>query len=169
VTESEQDYFYPLASAVAGDDGVEYPSQAAATEAAKNAVAIPSAVAAVLDTDAKVTAYRALFSAEARRVEDSKWFVYVDFAEDAKSELGASLTQEFADVDFAKLSSGGNASVTIDSPVAGLYYRLCSGTDVNDLAPGTATLSDGSPLALTLDAAGACTFYRLNVSTTENN
>ena len=169
VTESEQDYFYPLASTVAGDDGVEYPSEAAAAEAAKNGVAIPSAVAAVLKTDEKVAAYRALFSAEARRVEDSKWFVYVDFTENAKSDLGAALTQEFADVDFSKLSSEGNASVTIDNPIAGLYYRLCSGADVNDLAPGTATLSDGSALELTLDAAGACTFYRLNVSTTGNN
>ncbi|MBQ8124680.1 MAG: hypothetical protein IJ173_02215 [Kiritimatiellae bacterium] len=169
VTESSRDYFYPLASAVAGDAGVEYPSEAAATEAAKNGVAIPSAVAAVLDTNEKVAAYRALFSAEAKQVDGSKWFVYVDFTENAKSELGASLTQEFADVDFSKLSSEGNASVTIAHPVAGLYYRLCSGTDVNNLAPGTAKLSDGSPLALTLDAKGACTFYRLNVSTTDNN
>lgn len=169
VTESEQDYFYPLASAVAGDAGVEYPSEAVAAEAANSGVAIPSAVAAVLDTDAKVTAYRTLFSAEAKQVDGSKWFVYVDFTEKAKSDLGAALTAEFADVDFSKLSSGGNASVTIDHPVAGLYYRLCSGTDVNHLEPGKATLSDGSPFALTLDAAGACTFYRLNVSTTENN
>jgi len=169
VTEGSQDFFYPLASAVAGDDGVEYPSKAVAEAAAKNAVAIPSDVAAVLDTNEKVAAYRALFSAEARRVEDSKWFVYVDFTENAKSDLGAALTQEFADVDFSKLSSEGNASVTIDHPVAGLYYRLCSGADVNALAPGTAKLSDGSSLELTLDAAGACTFYRLNVSTTENN
>ena len=169
VTGSEQDYFYPLASAVAGDAGVEYPSQAVAEAAADKDVAIPSAVAAVLDTDEEVAAYRALFPAEARLVGDSKWFVYVDFTDDAKSELRAALTAEFADVDFSKLSSGGNASVTIDSPTAGLYYRLCSGTDVNDLAPGTATLSNGSALELTLDAAGACTFYRLNVSTTGNN
>lgn len=169
VTEDSQDFFYPLASAVAGDAGVEYPSEAAATAAAKNGVAIPSAVAAVLDTNEKVAAYRALFSAKAQLVEESKWFVYVNFTENATSDLGAALTAEFADVDFSKLSSGGNASVTIDHPVAGLYYRLYSGTDVNDLTPGTATLSDGSPFALTLDASGACTFYRLNVSTTENN
>lgn len=169
VTESGRDYFYPLASAVAGDAGVEYPSEAAATAAANNGVAIPSDVAAVLDTNEKVAAYRALFLAEARQVEDSKWFVYVNFTENATSDLGAALTAEFADVDFSKLSSGGGASVTIDNPVAGLYYRLCSGTDVNNLAPGTATLSDGSPFALTLDAAGTCTFYRLNVSTTGNN
>lgn len=165
VTESEQDYFYPLASAVAGDAGVEYPSEAVATEAANNGVAIPSDVAAVLDTEAKVSAYRALFSAKAREVDGSKWFVYVNFTENAKSDLGAALTAEFADVDFSKISSGGNASVTIDSPTAGLYYRLCSGTDVKDLAPGEATLSDGSPFALTLDSKGACTFYRLEVST----
>ena len=169
VTESEQDYFYPLASAVAGDDGVEYPSEAVAEAAAKNGVAIPSAVAAVLKTDEKVAAYRALFSAEAREVEDSKWFVYVNFTDNAESALRASLTQEFADVDFSKLSSEGNASVTINSPTAGLYYRLCSGTDVNNLAPGTATLSKGSALELTLDSKGTCTFYRLNVSTTDNN
>lgn len=165
VTESSRDYFYPLASAVAGDAGVEYPSQAAATEAANNGVAIPSDVAVVLDTEAKVSAYRALFSAEAREVDGSKWFVYVNFAENAKSELAASLTGEFATVDFSELASGGNASVTIDSPTAGLYYRLCSGTDVNDLAPGKATLSDGSPLELTLDSKGTCTFYQLEVST----
>ncbi len=169
VTEDSQDFFYPLASAVAGDAGVEYPSEAAATAAAKKGVAIPSAVAAVLDTNEKVAAYRVLFSAKAQLVEDSKWFVYVDFTENAKSDLGAALTQEFADVDFSKLSSEGNASVTIDHPVAGLYYRLCSGADVNALAPGKATLSNGSPLELKLDAAGACTFYRLNVSTTGNN
>lgn len=166
VTESEKDYFYPLASAVVD---VEYPSQAAATKAANNGVAIPSDVAAVLDTNEKVAAYRALFSAEVREVDGGKWFVYVNFKEDVESALRASLTQEFADVDFSKLSSEGNASVTIDSPTAGLYYRLCSGADVNDLAPGTATLSNGSPLELKLESKGACTFYRLNVSTTANN
>jgi len=59
--------------------------------------------------------------------------------------------------------NGGSATV---STVAGLYYVVEAGTDVDGIAPASCTLATGSTLDLTLPNKGTSGFYKLRVSVT---
>ena len=170
-TDPEKVVFSWLASPEPGQtDGNVYDSaEAAQAVAAKYVdISIPSAVASSLDDEQK-TAYKALFSAQAveSTTTPGKYVVVVDFAPAKKTELEASLTQEFADVDLSSIGSSGGI-VTVESPIAGLYYGVLKGTEPTGLSlSGSRVLSDGTALDLTLPSGeGTVYFYKLQVSTT---
>lgn len=153
-------------------DGNEYDTLEAAQTAAAaiTDIAIPSAVSSVVTTSEQIEAYKALFSAQAvaSTTTEGKYVVVVDFKADKKTELATALTQEFADVNLTNIASTGG-TVSIDSPIAGLYYGVLTGTGPTGLTlSGTPTLSDGSPLNLTLPSGDGVQFYKLQVSTTSN-
>ena len=137
-------------------------AQAAATAAR---IGVPASAGTL--TDAQKATYVALF--EAKAVETSSgsgtYVVAVDFSDAAKAELEDALTEEFADVDLSSIATAG-ASVTVDEPIAGLYYAIKSGTEPGNLTPGTPQLSDGTALDLTLPSGESTVyFYKLQVST----
>ena len=136
--------------------------------AAITEIGIPAAVSSVVTNEAQIAAYKALFSAQAVETTEGKYVVVVDFTDSAKSNLESTLTLEFADVDFTSIATTG-ASVTIESPIAGLYYGVLTGTGPTGLTlSDTPTLSDGSSLNLTLPSGDGVQFYKLQVSTTSN-
>lgn len=151
-------------------DGNEYDTLEAAQTAAEaiTDIAIPSAVSSVVTTSAQIEAYKALFSAQAvaSTTTEGKYEVVVDFKSATKTELESTLTQEFADVDFTSIATTG-ASVTIDSPIAGLYYGVLKGDLPTGLTlSGSRALSNGSTLNLTLPSGeGNVQFYKLEIST----
>ena len=156
------------------DTGVVYETEEAASTAAAAItsanITYPDEVSSVLTTDEKKNAYKALFGgkAVASTTQEGKYVVMIDFTADAKTDLASALTDEFADVNLANIGTTGG-SVSIESPVAGLYYGVLYSADPANVTTlyGTRQLSNGSALNLALPSGdGTVQFYKLQVSTT---
>ncbi len=143
----------------------------AEAEAAKVVPSVPTAVAEEL-TPAQEAAYTEMFEAKVVQVtvgETTKYAVEVVMKDSVAADIQTAVDAEAGD--FAEAAAeaaadavnGGSATV---STVAGLYYVVEAGTEVDGIAPASCTLATGDTLDLTLPNKGEKGFYKLRVSVT---